>query len=169
MSIAFSGGELIDIAIGIEKQGIVFYDVMARSTEQKQARDLFTYLADAERNHAKTFQSMLAETEKYKPAEDQLHEYSDYLQALVNNAVFTDEKATSELATHVDSEIEALDIGISAEKDSILFYYYMKEILPITATPVLEKILSEEKSHVIQLNELKNKILDTRQTKKNSR
>jgi rubrerythrin len=163
MSIAFSGGELIDIAIGIEKQGIVFYDVMARSTKQLIARDLFIHLAEAERVHAETFRGMLDTIEKYTPLEDQLREYGDYLQALVNNAVFTDEMATSELATHIDSEIEAVDIGISAEKDSILFYYYMKEILPPAGRTILEKILNEEKSHLSQLNELKKKMLNMKQ------
>ena len=166
MSIAFSGGELIDIAIGIEKQGIVFYDVMARSTKQAIARDLFIHLAEAERVHAETFQGMLDTIEKYTPSEDQLREYNDYIYALVNNAVFTDEMATSELAIHLDSEVEAVDIGISAEKDSILFYYFMKEIIPASGMPVLGKILNEEKSHLSQLNELKKKMLKMKQPDK---
>ena len=168
MSIVFSGSELIDIAIGIEKQGIVFYDVMARSTEQAIARDLFMHLAEAERDHAETFRSMLAAVEKYTPPEDKVREYGDYINALVKNAVFTDEMATNELATHLDSEIEAVDIGISAEKDSILFYYYMKEVLPPTTVPVLEKILNEEKQHLSQLNELKKQMLSMKQPGKSS-
>ena len=159
MSIVFSGNELIDIAIGIEKQGIVFYDVMARSTEQPIARDLFIHLAEAERDHAETFRSMLSAVEKYTPPEDKIREYGDYVNALVKNAVFTDEMATNELATHLDSEIEAVDIGISAEKDSILFYYYMKEVLPQAGLSVLDKILNEEKQHLSQLNELKKNLL----------
>src|SRR5512136_2938827 len=116
MSISFSGSELIDIAIGIEKQGVVYYDIMARSTKQTIARDLFAHLATAERNHAEVFRNMLGEVNKNIPAIDQADEYNDYLQALINNAVFTDEMATGELATHIDSEIEAVDIGIGAEK-----------------------------------------------------
>ncbi len=34
MSISLSGSELINIAIGIERRGIAFYDVMVRSTNQ---------------------------------------------------------------------------------------------------------------------------------------
>jgi len=45
MSISFSGSELINIAIGIERRGSAFYDIMARSTENTIARDVFQYLA----------------------------------------------------------------------------------------------------------------------------
>jgi rubrerythrin len=156
MSIAFSIGELIKIAVGIEKQGIVFYDVMARSTQQPEARDLFIKLAEAECTHMETFKKMLQQSDTYTSSEDQQLEYDDYLRALVNNAVFTDEMATSELATHIDSEIEALDVGITAEKDSILFYYYMKEVIPTIGVAILDKILNEEKLHLSQLSEIKN-------------
>ena len=48
MSISFSGSELINIAIGIERRGIAFYDVMAKSAEDDKLRDVFQYLADME-------------------------------------------------------------------------------------------------------------------------
>ena len=41
MSILFSGNELIDIAIGIERRRIAFYNIMTRSTENATARDVF--------------------------------------------------------------------------------------------------------------------------------
>ncbi len=51
MSISFYGNELINIAIGIERRGIAFYDVMAKSTQNAQARDVFCYLVGMEREH----------------------------------------------------------------------------------------------------------------------
>lgn len=41
MSISFSGSELVNIAIGIERRGIAFYDVMAKSTKNAVAGDAF--------------------------------------------------------------------------------------------------------------------------------
>ncbi len=168
MSIVFSGGELLDIAIGIEKQGVVYYDIMARSTKQQIASDLFSHLADAERVHAETFQDMLADVEIYSPPPNKLNEYNDYMQALIKNVVFTDEMVTSELATHIDSEIEAIDIGINVEKDSILFYYFMKEVIPVAGTKTLDKILAEEKMHLSQLNNLKKKMVEMKTREKTS-
>ena len=158
MSISFSGGELINIAIGIEARGITFYDIMTRSTENAIAREVFKYLADMEREHIKTFQDMAAEADKYQFPEAPTGEYTAYLQALVDSAVFTDDLVTSELATRASNELEAMEIATGAEKDSILFYYEMKDIMPQRAQPTINKIIAEEKSHLRQLSELKKKL-----------
>jgi len=158
MSISFSGSELINIAIGIERRGIVFYDIMASSTKNDAARELFHYLADMERDHIQTFQGMLGEADKYQPSPDQAGEYTAYLQALVDSAVFSDDLVTSEMATRAESDAEALELAIRAEKDSILFYYEMKDVMPQRAKPTVNKIIAEEKSHLRQLSELKKKL-----------
>lgn len=158
MSMTFSGNELINIAIGIERRGIAFYDVMTKSTDNAAARDVFQYLADMEREHIQIFQGMLAEADKYQIPETYTGEYASYLQALVDSAVFSDDMVTSEMATQADSDIQALELAIDAEKDSILFYYEMKEIMPQRAQATVNKIITEEKSHLRQLSELKRKL-----------
>ena len=158
MSIAFSGSELINIAIGIERRGIAFYDVMARSTENAVARDVFQYLVDMERGHIQIFQSMLDEADKYQLAETDAGEYTAYLQALVDSSVFTDDMVTGEMTTRVGNDIEALELAIGAERDSILFYYEMKDVMPQQAQLTVKKIIAEEKSHLRQLSELKKKL-----------
>ena len=160
MSISFSGSELINIAIGIERRGIAFYEIMTRSTGNAIARDVFQYLADMERKHIQIFQGMLGEADKYQIPETYAGEYAAYLQALVDSAVFTDDMVTSEMATKAGSDIEALELAISAEKDSILFYYGMKEIMPKRAQLTVNKIIAEEKSHLRQLSELKKGLAD---------
>ena len=158
MSISFSGSELINIAIGIERTGIAFYDIMAKSTENAAARDTFRHLADMEREHFQIFQDMLGEADKYQIPETYPGEYTAYLQALVDSAVFTDDFVTSEMVTKVNSDIEALELAIGAEKDSLLFYYGIKEVLAERAHPRINKIIAEEKSHLRQLTELKKKL-----------
>ena len=158
MSIAYYGNELINIAIGIERRGIAFYDTMARSAENAATRDVFQRLADMEREHIKIFQDMLGEADKHETPETYAGEYEAYLQALVDNAVFTDDLATSEMASQVDNDIKAIELGISAEKDSILFYYNMKELMPRRGQAMVDKIITEEKSHLRQLSELKKKL-----------
>jgi len=161
VSISFYGNELINIAIGIERRGIAFYDVMAKSAKSKGARDIFHYLVGMEQEHIQTFQNMLDEADKYEIPETYAGEYAAYLQALVDSAVFTDDMVASEMATQADSDIKAIELGISAEKDSILFYYGMKEIMPKRAHPTLDKIIAEEKLHLRQLSELKKKLAAT--------
>lgn len=156
MSISFSTVDLINLAIGIEKRGIVFYDVMARSTENDNARDVFQHLTSMEREHIIIFQGMLDGVDKYQ--ETLTGDYAEYLQALVDNAVFNDDLITSEIATQADSDLKALELAISAEKDSIIFYYEMRELMPQSAHPIMKKIIAEEKSHLMQLSGLKRKL-----------
>ncbi|MFO7773655.1 MAG: ferritin family protein [Dehalococcoidia bacterium] len=158
MSVAFSASELINIAIGTERRGLAFYDVLTNSTDSAEARSIFRYLADMEREHIQTFQNMLTEADKYEITEACTEEYAAYLRALIDSAVFSDDLVTSEMATEAESDIKALELGIGAEKDSILFYYTMKEIMPQRAQSTVDNIIAEEKSHVRQLSELKRKL-----------
>ncbi len=158
MSISFSGSELVDIAIGIERNGITFYDVMARSTKNAVTRDFFQYLADTEREHIKIFQGMLAEADTWQMPALYAQEYDDYLRALVDSSIFSDEKITSVVATEANNYIQALELAIGAEKDSILFYNEMKEVISQRAKDILDKIITEEKSHLKKLSELKKKL-----------
>jgi rubrerythrin len=157
LSIVFSAGEVIHIAIGIEKRGITFYDIMARSTDDAQAREVFEGLVGMEREHLKTFQGMRGEVGGQPPPAASGQEYSGYFQALVDNAVFTEDMIASGTAAD-ESDIQALDLAIGAEKDSILFYYEMKDIIPRRFVPLVERIITEEKSHFQQLSEIKKKI-----------
>lgn len=158
MSISFSGSELINIAIGIEGRGIVFYDVMAKSTQNEAAREVFNYLADMEREHIETFKGMLEGADKFQVPADESGQYTAYLRALVDSAVFSDDMVTSEMAAQAESDTAALELAIRAEKDSILFYYEMKEVMPQRAQATVNKIIAEEKSHLRQLSELKKKL-----------
>ena len=155
MSISFSGNELINIAIDIERRGIAFYDVMTKSTGSTEAKEVFQRLADMEREHMQIFHGMLSQAEKYQPVESYSGEYEAYLQSLVDSAVFSDDLVTSELASQAENDIEAMELAINAEKDSILFYHEMKDIMPRRAQPTVDRILAEEKSHLQELARIK--------------
>ncbi|MCL0081874.1 ferritin family protein [Dehalococcoidia bacterium] len=158
MSISFSTSELINIAIDIERRGMAFYDVMSQSTENAEARDLFRHLGEMERQHVQIFRDMLGEAGKYQPSESDTEEYAAYLKALVDSAVFTDDLITSGMAANADSDIEALQLAIGAEKDAILFYYLMRDIMPPRTQPTVNKIIAEEKLHLRQLSEAKKRL-----------
>ncbi|HEY97331.1 MAG TPA: ferritin family protein [Dehalococcoidia bacterium] len=161
MSIIFSGNELLNIAISIERRGMTFYDIMAKSTDNEVARAVFEALVNMEREHITIFENMMDEIGPSQTAESTGPEYSGYLQALIDDSVFTDDMITSEMATQADSDIKALELAISAEKDSILFYYEMKELMPKQVYPVIERIILEEKSHLHQLTEVKKRLQTT--------
>ncbi len=158
MSISFSSSELINIAIDIETRGMAFYDVMSQSTENAEARDLFRHLGDIERQHVQIFRDMLGEAGNYQPSDSDSEEYAAYFKALVDSSVFTDDLIPSGMAANIDSDIEILQLAIGVERDSILFYYLMRDIMPPRTHPTVNKIIAEEKLHLRQLSEVKKRL-----------
>jgi len=158
MAIFFSGSELVNIAIGIERNGIAFYQSLAKAEKHEMARDAYNYLAGMEEKHIETFQSMLGAVGGYKPPEIYTEEYDLYLKALVDSAVFTDDKVAREMAEKAASSAEAIQIALEAEKDSILYYSEMRNLVRERDREVVNGIIEEEKSHLRQLSDLKKKL-----------
>jgi len=159
MAIFFSGSELVNIAIGIEKSGLAFYQSLVKKEKDVMARGAYKYLAEMEEKHIKTFQSMLDAVGEYKPPEMYTEEYDLYLKALVDSAVFTDDKVAREMAEKAASSAEAIQIALGAEKDSILYYSEMRNLVRERDREVVDRIIEEEKSHLRQLSDLKRKMV----------
>lgn len=155
MGVFFSGRELINIAVGIERNGAVFYDSLVDSTGDITVQGTYKYLADKEREHIGIFQNMLSSVGDYQPPEAFTEEYDSYLKALIDSFVFTDDQVAREMARKVSSDVEAIQIALGAEKDSILFYSEMRDLVRMPDRDVVSKIIEEERSHLRQLSDLK--------------
>jgi rubrerythrin len=155
MGMFFSGKELLDVAVGIEKSGAAFYETMVSCAKSKKAQTAFKYLADQEKQHIKAYQSMLKALADAPPPESYTEEYDEYLKSLVKSAVFSSEGAACKMAESAASDAEGIDFGIRAEKDSILFYTELQDLVRRADAKVIGKIIEEEKSHLKRLSELK--------------
>jgi rubrerythrin len=158
MSDIFNAGELIKIAINIERSAITFFDIMARTTDSDTARDIFEQFVGMEREHLSLLQDILTQLNSTSKSGTLTSENSDYIRALIEDDVFSSDKAMDEAVAQSDSDLKALEIGTRAEKDSILFYQAVRDVLPNTAAVSLDKILDDEKTHLRQLSEIKNKL-----------
>jgi rubrerythrin len=157
MSIIFSGSELLELAVGIEKNGAAFYQALAEKTQDKSARAIYEHLAAEEIKHQKTFQGMLATVGSFQPPPDYEEDYRLYLKALADSSVFTSVAQARQKAAQASSQAEALGIGIQAEKDSILFYTEMQNLVKPADQPIILDIINQEKDHLNQLSQLKHK------------
>jgi rubrerythrin len=155
MGVFFSGSELLEIAIGIEKNGMAFYQALADKTGNRDVKNIYNYLAGEEKKHLDTFQGMSDSLGQAKPPETYTEEYMLYLKSLVDSAVFSNVTEARQKAGKVFNEIEALNAGIQAEKDSILFYTELQNLVRERDRKVVLNILDEEKKHLHQLSELK--------------
>ena len=154
MANLFTASEVVQIAIQIERNGEVFYNALASSADSERVKDLYAYLAGEERKHAEVFQKMLEAVGEYRPQESFPGEYDAYMSALAESRVFTDDKAARDTASHAASPAEAIRIAQGAEKDSILFYYEMRALVPEREHATMNRIIDEEKSHLRKLTEL---------------
>ncbi len=159
MGVLFSGRELIDIAIGIERNGAAFYHSLAKSTGNEIAKGAYQYLAGEELKHIQVFQSMLGSVADYRPPDTYTEEYDLYLRALIDSRVFTDDQTAYEMAQRVNSDAEAIQIALGAEKDSILFYSEVRDLVRRSDRELIDKIIEEERSHLRQLSELKGSLI----------
>jgi rubrerythrin len=158
MTIGFSPAELYDIAIAVERRGAAFYDTLARTCSSEETREAFVALAAMEHAHIQTFQRLAAEAPDTLGEGAEAEEYADYFKALVESAVFNDDLATSDLVTKVDTDRQAVEVGIEAEKDAILFYEQLRDIVSGDAGEAIAGIIAEEKAHLRQLAAIKTQL-----------
>jgi rubrerythrin len=157
MGIFFSGSELVNLAIEIEKNGLAFYSTLAQQATRPASKQIFTYLAEQEERHRAIFEGMQQGAGK-QPLDALSEEYDAYLRALVDSTIFTDLKAATLKATQARSEAEALEIGIKAEKDSILFYQEMRGLVRQRDRTTVGQMVAEERSHLLQLTALRKEL-----------
>lgn len=152
----FNDLEALKIAIDIEKSGERFYIKAANKIDEASIKDMLLELAHQERDHADTFEHLYNQTMNKKDKFDDTYlfepEISRYLSAMVQTAVFPNEKKQDEILANISGVEDVLNIGIQAEKDSILFYTEMIiHSRLVEAKEAFRKLLNEEKKHLIDL------------------
>jgi len=150
--ITFNADEIFEMAEQIERNGAKFYRIAANSAGD-DSRDLLLRLAEMEDDHEKTFITMrseLTDAEKRYTTADLDNQAALYLQAMANGKVFDSDPSAGLSGTESMEDILATAIGL--EKDSIVFYQSMKEVVPSSAGKErLDAIITEEIGHIVDL------------------
>ncbi|MCX7854507.1 MAG: ferritin family protein [Anaerolineae bacterium] len=148
----FTAAEAINMALRIEETGEAFYTAMARKVHDPQVKAVMEDLAVQERRHYNAFMKLsgyVAEPPSHSQAE--WEEYVQYLQVAVDNAIFAGPDKALALAESVADPKEALHMALGFEKDTLLFYYDLRELMREADRPVVNEIIREEKAHVRRL------------------
>jgi rubrerythrin len=162
MVMFFSGDELCQIAVGIEKNGYDFYRKLAAATTSPAAKAVYDNLSLAEKKHQEIFLKLRSCGGSFELQNDFPEEYSQYLRALVDSLVFS--RAPDKLGSNKETEIEAVDLGIGAEKDSILFYTTVLTLIREPDRAAVAEIINQEKGHLENLTALKETIKKLQKT-----
>ena len=142
----FNANEIMEMAEQIERNGHDFYKKAAEDIKDADIKSFLLELAEMELQHESTFQEMkaaLTSKEKADVVFDPHEETAAYLQALADTRVFYEKQIDTSSAQEVLKE------AIVAEKESIVFYLGMKDMVPDDAGKAkLNGIIREEMKHI---------------------
>ena len=148
----FTATEAVEMAMKIEKNGEVFYNAAAAKSADLEVKILFEDLAVQEQAHYRIFEKMLG---GLKPAPalpaEEYDQYRAYLQVALDNALFAGPDKALTLAREAQDKQTALRAALGFEKDTLLFFYDLREMVGDADREKVNGIIREEKKHVRRL------------------
>jgi len=150
----FSASEIVELAIEIEKNGRDFYYALIKKSKFPKAQEIFQYLALEEGKHILAFKDILDTVQKHL-AVSYPAEYLNYMSALSDGYIFTQQNTGEAIALKVQSDLQGIEIGIGFEKDAVTFYEGMKKAVPTNEHKIINEVIAQEKLHLRQLLDLK--------------
>jgi rubrerythrin len=159
MKYDFNADEIFEMAIKIEENGALFYRKAASQQSDDSTRSMLERLAVMEDHHKSFFITMrktLSDAEKTQTIFDPDGESSQYLAAMADSHGGEGSPRAADALTGKESIKEIIDIAIGLEKESVLFYIGLIDMVPPKyGQDKLNDIISEERKHIIQLNSLR--------------
>lgn len=140
--------DLFKAAEQIEVVGQAYYGKYAQKTDSEDLKKTFNFLAFKEETHLKKFQELL-ETIRPEEAEKGISEENrGHISLLMNQIIYNQEKSAESLLKKIKNNIDALNLALQLENESIKFYDAIKPELSLEAQRELAKIIVEEETHV---------------------
>ncbi len=158
MADIFSGSEIIELGIQIEINGRDFYRALKGKAADIKLRRVFDFLSGEEEKHIKIFQEILKDFFPDANAMAGFDEYFAYMNSLAKSYVFTRKDAGEKAAREIKDERDGIKKAMGFEKESIAFYEGMKKIVPEKEGSSVDLLISQEKIHLRQLEEIFNEI-----------
>jgi rubrerythrin len=162
MSIDFNADEIFQLGVQIETNEKTFYKTVARNTFDPSVKGLFSELAKWESEHQELFEQLrkvLPDSAKRETLFDPEGELSLYMSAMAESHVFIKDKEILALASKCKTPAEALDLAITFEKDSVVFFTTMKSVVPEhLGKEKLDLLINEEIRHIFILTQRRREI-----------
>jgi rubrerythrin len=133
MAIVFNADEIFEMAIRIENNGAAFYRKAAGLQSDTKNQNFLEGLANMEDQHKRIFTKMkitLTEKDKSPKVFDPYDEVSQYLAAMADAMGGEGSPSVANSLTGDETLEEIIRIAVGLEKDSILFYLGIKDLIP---------------------------------------
>lgn len=155
MAIGFNADEVLEMAIRIESNGAALYRKAAGLQSDEKNRDFFESLAVMEDKHQETFTEMrnaLSQSDKGGKVFDPHGELALYLASMADTIGGEGSPSAADALTGNETLEDIVNIALGLEKESILFYLGLKNMVPPKyGRDKIEEIIEEERKHVSQL------------------
>lgn len=156
MAIIYNAEEIFQMGVEIEKNGLAFYAAAARAVKNAEVGKLCEELGQWEGKHVKLFETLkakLPEAARKETSYDPNNELGMYLKAAADSHIFVATKEISALIANAKSPIDILRMALTFEKDSVVLYTTMKNMVPEhLGKKSLEDIINEEIMHISYIN-----------------
>jgi len=158
MGIRYNADEILEMAIRIEANGRSFYLCAAELQSDDEMTSFFNKLAVMEEQHKKTFEKFrdeLTADEKAGQVYDPDGQASMYLAVMADTHGGEGDPQIAKTLTGEETLEDILRIALNLEKQSILFYLGLKDLVPQQwGKDKVDEVIDEEKQHVAQLSEV---------------
>ncbi len=158
MSEAMGGREILDLAIKAEEKGLRLYKTLAKKSRNFHVSQVFKELADEEDKHLEELKKWGNRVVSYEPMEAYPGEYILYIKAMAEESTFKCDKACEKFLEQDLNEEDAIQAGITFEKDFILFLHNLKKHTKKSDYKIVDAIVESEESHLKKLYALRKKI-----------
>ena len=165
----FTGGEIIEVATRLEESGEAFYAAAAEKASTAGIKGLFEELASQERKHRRAFQQMGRGVVELALTHDQWTQFQAYVDALFQQSFFATQDSALNRVLEAHDERDILRAALGFEKETILFFYELREAVPGAGQQTVEQIIRDEKRHIQRLADMLSRANGqetTRQTQK---
>jgi rubrerythrin len=144
--------DAVEMAMGIEQNGEAFYRAAAKKAQTLPIRVLLEDLAEQEVRHYAAFKRLTQEIgDALMMSTEEWREYQEYLQATVQSALFEGPERALAAAEEAVDEKEVLRMAIGFEKETILFFYNLRDVVTGGKQELIDQIIAQEKAHVRRL------------------
>ena len=151
MTRTYNIDEIFALAEKIERDGAEYYRRAAEFADTEEKKRRLEKLAEMELGHEQTFATMRADASGSNAVFDPDGEAARYLERIVDGRVFDYRSApAAELAGK--SLVEIYRKAIDLEKDSIVFYLGIRDLVP-EGRDRIEAIIREEMGHITLLSD----------------
>lgn len=144
-----SAQTVLQWAMEIERNGEAFYRAVAAASQDREVRNLLQDLAHQEERHYRTFARMLAQAPE-APDNKAAEEDRAYLETALAGALLGPDKGL-ERAREAQTEEQALRAAMAFEKDTLLFFYELAEVVPESQLATVRAVIDEEREHLREL------------------